>query len=97
MKSPITLDTRTFLAIFWSLLIGGLLIYIIVKHGDDKALLNLILGNIIGIVASIMGTYFSLNLPHKDNKTATTSDGTVSAEINAVVTSNVEPTVEEAK
>jgi hypothetical protein len=60
-------DTRTILAIAWSTIAGFILTFIVVVHGDDKALLNLVIGTVSGIIAGILGTYFSLNL-HKGDK-----------------------------
>jgi hypothetical protein len=86
-----TLDTRTFLAVFWSLATAGILTYVVIKHGDDKGMLNLIVGAVLGLISGILGTYFSMNVSHKEGTTATPGEGTpaVSVDTNTTVTTAV--------
>lgn len=51
---------RNLLAIIWSLAAIGMLTYILVKYGDQKEILTLVIGIIGGtIVGGVFGFYFS--------------------------------------
>ncbi len=53
-------NERKVLAYFWSFISAIILIYIVWKYGSDKAILNLIIGFVVGTVGtSIFGYYFS--------------------------------------
>ena len=53
-------DTRKVLAYFWSFISALILIYIVIIYGADKAIINLIIGFIVGTVGtSLFGYYFS--------------------------------------
>ena len=53
-------NERKVLAYFWSFISAIILIYIVWEYGSDKAILNLIIGFVVGTVGtSIFGYYFS--------------------------------------
>jgi hypothetical protein len=55
-------NTRAVLAYFWSVIAAFALGYIIVKHGNEKEILTLIIGLIGGtVLGGIFGVYFSAN------------------------------------
>ena len=65
-------DFRKPLTAFWSGVAGFILVYALIEYGNDKAILNLILGTVGGsIVGSIFGFYFSDSVKKPDDKTQT--------------------------
>jgi len=53
-------NERRVLAYFWSFIAAIILIYIVFNYGADKAILNLIIGFVVGTVGtSLFGYYFS--------------------------------------
>ncbi len=75
-------DTRSAIAIIWTFACIYFIGYILVRFGDQKEILTLIIGLISGtILGSIFGTYFGATPTNKPNPT-----GVNTAEISASIT-----------
>jgi hypothetical protein len=58
MKEILSNERRA-LAYFWSIVIAIILAYAVINYGQDKAILNLIIGFLIGVAGnSLFGYYF---------------------------------------
>lgn len=81
-------DTRSAIAIIWTFACIWFIGYILVRFGDQKEILTLIIGLISGtILGSIFGTYFGATPTNKPNMPA----GSSSAEITASITTEPPP------
>ena len=68
-------DTRKVLAFFWSLVSAAILIFVVIKYGNDKATLNLILGLLGGtVLGGIFGVYFGSSMDPAKKPMASTPD-----------------------
>lgn len=73
------LTTQAILSYFWSIFTAVIFSYVVVKYGDYKEILLLIVGYISGYMSNILGVYFAANKDKEPSKvtTETNEDGSV--------------------
>lgn len=70
MKELFLKETRAVLAYFWSFVSALFLGYILVKYGEAKEILTLVIGLIGGtIIGGVFGVYFSANSSRSNTHT----------------------------
>jgi len=75
--------TRNNLAYIWSVAVIVMISYIIVKFGEYKEILTLIIGFITGVAGTILALYFGGVLSNKPNSG---KPGQTTAEVNITAT-----------
>lgn len=86
---PHPFETKNFLAIYWSAAISILLGYIVVRWGQEKEILTLIIGLLSTTIGAVIGYYFGAS---NEKKHPTTPLGTTTADISAtIITDTTEP------
>lgn len=67
--------TQAVLSYFWSLFGAALLGYVVIKYGDYKEILLLVVGYVSGYVSNILGVYFSATKDGIKTTTESTEGG----------------------